>query len=985
MPLADCLTRASLMEPEHPLTAISWTGHAPFAFWLVEALRPRTIVELGTHAGYSYFCFCQAVRAFDVGASCHAVDTWRGDEHASFYDEDVFGDVEAINARYGDFSRLHRMLFAEALPLFEDGSIDLLHIDGRHRYEDVREDYEGWLPKLAPNGVVLLHDTRVRRDDFGVHRFFAELRERHPAFEFHHQHGLGVVAPSGVPDPLRPLLEADVNGRALVADLYARLGDDLATRLSSAPAAPEEDARLRAIEERLGELDARAQEAAWGREASDLAERDARLFGALHDASAKLGAVAEHVERVAASAEHALAYAAQTIPMPVPRAPKRSKDWKGKRERAANRIGGSYRLLREYGPAEGGRLAVRNWSRMGRPAGEYADWVRRCDTMDEGAQRALALRVEALKERPLISVVMPVYDPPAAVLREAIASVRAQVYGNWELCIANDASREPHVRRILDEAARSDPRIRVEHRAENGNISAASNTALAMARGAWIALLDHDDVLPAKALATVAVALAEHPHADILYSDEDKIDELGHRFEPYFKPDFSVAQLLEQNLINHLGVYRTDLVREAGGFREGFEGSQDHDLALRCLARSDPSRVVHLREVLYHWRPGGGESVSEARLEQCVSAARRAIADYVGGHVRDRSAERVAAPSAADPPVVEANPVVPSWHRVRWPLPADPPLVSAIVPTRDAGDLVEQCVSGLLERTDYPALEVVLVDNGSTDPASLATFERLSADPRVRVLRRPGPFNYSALNNAAAREARGDLLLLINNDIDVIGADWLAEMVGQALRPEVGIVGAKLLYGNGTVQHAGVRLGAGRFKGGPGVAGHLGLHKPPDAPGHGGLYAITREVSAVTAACMLVRREAFEAAGGLDERELTVAFNDIDLCLKARAAGWRVVYAAHAVLHHLESATRGSDLEGEKLARFTREANVMRERWAPSLDDDPFYSPRFDHRSEDFTLDVDCPTIALVSTGRPVAMKPTRGMKNEEPTRSSIK
>lgn len=620
-------------------------------------------------------------------------------------------------------------------------------------------------------------------------------------------------------------------------------------------------------------------------------------------------------------------------------------DRRAKRGRARNRLRGSWRLLREHGPLEGLRRAARDWNRLGRAGATYGEWLERHGTLSRAGMADLESRLGALPERPLISVLMPVYDPPAGALREAIGSLREQVYADWELCAVDDASPAPHVADVLGEASAADPRIRTMRRERNGGISAASDDALAMARGRWIALFDHDDRLAPEALAHVALALAERPDADMLYTDEDHIDVRGRRVDPYFKPGFSVAHLLEQNFLNHLGVYRADLVRTAGGFRSSSDGSQDHDLALRCLAHSDPSRIVHVRRVLYHWRMGGGLSVSERRLEACAEAARHAVAEHVGGTV----GETGAAPT--DRPVVVPHPIVPGAQRIRWPIPDPAPLVTAIVPTRDAGDLVRQCLEGLLHRTDYPAVEALIVDNGSTDPASLATFSALADDPRVGVLSSPGPFNYAALNNEAAAEARGELLLLLNNDIDVIDPDWLREMVGQALRPGIGIVGAKLLYGDGTVQHAGVRLGMGHFAGGPGVAGHLGVRAARDDPGYRGLYAHTREVSAVTAACMLIRREAFEAVGGLDAERLPVAFNDIDLCLRVRARGWRTIYAAHAVLHHLESATRGSDMEGEKLARFTREVGAMRERWGDALLDDPFYSPLFRYDAGDFEFE----------------------------------
>ena len=918
----------------------AWTEHAPFAFWLVETLRPRTLVELGTHGGYSYFAFCQAVRRFGTGTACHAIDTWRGDDHAGFYDESVFEAVTSTNRPYEDFSHLHRSTFAEALDGFEDGTIDILHIDGRHGYADVREDYEAWLPKLAENGVVLFHDTQVRQKDFGVRYYFGELKPHHPHVDFRHGHGLGVIAPKGVPTDLRALFDeaGAPPTRELAIGLYRTLGDRVAHLLAERAGAQRDASTLSAAD--LAEVEMLI---AWLRGAIQ-GQPDDRLAGQLHTLigwALQMRARLPEDERM--KAESAIVDPSVEA-SDIPPQGRPSKDWKDRRRRARNRLLGSWRLIEKEGVVRGLARIPGDWRHMGRIDGRYAEWIATCDELSLADRKRLRARLKGLPSRPLISVIMPVFDTPETILRDAIASVQAQIYKDWELCIANDASSEPHVRVILDEAARADDRIRVVHRATNGNIAAASNTALDLARGEWIALMDHDDLLPEKALATVALTIAQSPDADILYSDEDKVDQRGRRFDPYFKPKFNIEQMLSQNLVNHLGVYRAKLLHDIGGFRVGFEGSQDYDLALRCLSRSSPERVLHIPQILYHWRQESGTaSFSEAHLDRCVDAAERTVQEYL----------ETAGDVAGEGGSVRRHASVRGFLQPRWAVPDPEPLVSIIIPTRDAGDLVEQCVRGIVERTRYANLEILIIDNGSTDPASLAVFEMLNADERVRVVRDPSEFNYSALNNRAAREARGDLLLLLNNDIDVLAPDWLGVMVGQASRPGVGAVGAKLLYADERVQHAGVRLGAGTFDGGPGVAGHFAHKRRRNDPGYFGAYALTREVSAVTGACMMLKREAFESVCGLDE-ELKVAFNDIDLCLRLRERGWRIIYAADAVLFHLESATRGVDTAPGKRDRFGREVRFMRERWGETLQNDPFYSRHFDYRSADFVLDPRC-------------------------------
>jgi GT2 family glycosyltransferase len=444
--------------------------------------------------------------------------------------------------------------------------------------------------------------------------------------------------------------------------------------------------------------------------------------------------------------------------------------------------------------------------------------------------------------------------------------------------------------------------------------------------------MDHDDILPERALYEVAALLQDHPDADLIYSDEDKIDAHGRRYEPHFKAAWNAELILAQNFVSHLGVYRRSLLAEVGGLREGFEGSQDFDLALRVSERTRPERIRHIPWVLYHWRQEGGpETFSQAQMDRCADAARRAVEE----HLARTGQTRVSATNQAD---------APGWIDVRRAPPEPRPLVSIIVPTRDRADLLQRCADGVLRETDYAPLELIVVDNGSAEPATAALFERLRADPRVRILAAPGPFNYSALNNLAAAEAAGEVLVLLNNDIEVTDAGWLSALVAQAVRPTVGAAGARLLFPDGRVQHAGVVVGVG------GVAGHLGYGQPGDNGGYYKHLTTARNVTAVTAACLAIRKAVWDEVGGLDAERLPVAFNDVDLCLKLRARGYDVVFEPHAQLVHHESATRGDDRSPADQARFDAELAAMRERWGAALDDDPFYSPLFDRTRSDHHL-----------------------------------
>ena len=573
---------------------------------------------------------------------------------------------------------------------------------------------------------------------------------------------------------------------------------------------------------------------------------------------------------------------------------------------------------------------------LGPDDASYQAWIRDCDTLTDADRAAIGKHITALDLHPLISVVMPCYQTSEPLLRAAIASVQSQLYPHWELCIADDASPSMHVGAILREFAALDPRIKWMRRDINGHIARATNSAMALATGEFVALMDHDDLLAETALYEVAVEVNAHPQTDLLYSDSDFVDIDGRRHTPYFKTDWSPDLFLAHNLFSHLGVYRRALLKQIGGVREGLEGSQDHDLALRAAALTDRSNIRHIPAMLYHWRENeGAVSFSQAHLDRCVAAAQVAV----------RESLRKPGDVAPNASVVRAD-IVPHWQRVRWYLPDPLPRVTLIVTSRDRADLLERCTEGLLHRTGYPDIELILVAN-STDARTEALLSRLAHDDRVRLLQRPGEFNYSALNNAAAAAATGDILVLIDNEVDVSDPDWLREMVSHAIRPEIGAVGAKLLHADGTVQHAGVVLGIGAFKGGPGIAVNLGAGQPRHATGYYGQLLLTRDVSAVSGACLAVRKKVFEDVGGLNDKDLPVAFSDIDFCLRIGQTGLRNVFTPYAELFYSPSATQ----DGEVLPKSADyEGRYMRSRWGKVLDNDPFYNLNFSRNDAYYRL-----------------------------------
>jgi glycosyltransferase involved in cell wall biosynthesis/2-polyprenyl-3-methyl-5-hydroxy-6-metoxy-1,4-benzoquinol methylase len=559
---------------------------------------------------------------------------------------------------------------------------------------------------------------------------------------------------------------------------------------------------------------------------------------------------------------------------------------------------------------------------------DYDAWIKRYDTLDAQSRWQITEHIRTWESQPLISIIMPVFDPPMDLLRAAVDSVRYQLYPHWELCIADDASTNPDVRLYLEQLQLDDPQVKVFFREHNGHICAASNSAIELATGEYLALMDNDDLITEHALYWVARTIVENPGVGLIYSDEDKIDLQGKRSSAYFKPDWNEFLFRSQNMICHLGLYRRDVVERAGGFRLGFEGAQDYDLAMRCIEQLEPGQIIHIPRVLYHWRIHEGSTAKGG--DQKPYAAEAGL-KALNEHLQRQSL------------AAEAELLPMGMYRIRHQLPDDLPLVSLIIPTRNAHQLVKQCIESIRQLTTYENYEIILVDNGSDDAESLSYFAQLEREPDVLVLRDERPFNYSALNNFAVSHARGELVGLINNDIEVISPDWLGEMVSLALLPGVGAVGARLWYPDDRLQHGGVIAGVG------GVAGHSHKCLPRGEYGYFCRASLTQELSAVTAACMIIRKSVFEQVNGLDEVNLKVAFNDVDFCLRLREAGYVNVYTPFAELYHHESATRGAEDTSRKKKRFKKEIDYMLARW-PEIKEDYAYNPNLTLDHEDFGL-----------------------------------
>ncbi len=557
------------------------------------------------------------------------------------------------------------------------------------------------------------------------------------------------------------------------------------------------------------------------------------------------------------------------------------------------------------------------------PPEEYRRWIKAFEPTKIELQKQ---RQRVFRRAPIVSIVVPVFNPPAEYLDAMLKSVFDQTYPHWQLCLA-DASTAPHVRPILEKAA-ADRRVKVRYLESNGGIVGNSNAALELASGDSVALVDHDDTLAPFALFAIAEALEAAPDADVLYSDEDKLNFAGERVEPNFKPDWSPETLQSRNYICHLAVFQTELLRELGGFRAGYDGAQDHDLILRATERA--KRIVHVPQVLYHWRMHRQSTAADAGSKGYAhDAGRRAVQD----HLRRTGVDATVHDGA-----------VPGMYHVIHHLRTQP-LVSVIVPNKDAVEMLARCVDSLAN-SSYANYELLIVENGSTRPETLAYYRQLERQPHVRILEWTKPFNYAAVNNFAALEAKGDLLLFLNNDIEAINPDWLERLVKVGVQPGVGAVGAKLYFADDTIQHAGIVIGMG------GIAGHSHGSFPRDAAGHMQRLRYAQNVSAVTGACLLCPAKVFREVGGFDEG-FVLAFNDVDLCLRILAHGRRVVWTPHAELYHFESKTRGYEDTPEKLRRFRREIELFQSKWGEFLrKGDPHYNPHYRLDRPDFALRV---------------------------------
>lgn len=557
---------------------------------------------------------------------------------------------------------------------------------------------------------------------------------------------------------------------------------------------------------------------------------------------------------------------------------------------------------------------------------DYKEWYENHKVSQEELEKQ---KKKVFVYAPKISILVPVYNTPQVFLKQMIQSVRKQTYANWELCIANANPDNEEVKQILEICTKKDDRIKVVNVPENEGIAQNTNCALDIATGEFIGLLDHDDLLEENALYEIVSCLNKKKETDVLYTDEDKVTtDLDEYFLPNFKPDFNLDMLRANNYICHFFVAKKELIEKVGGFRAEYNGAQDYDLILRCTEQAQ--NVAHIAKILYHWRVHK-ESTADNPLSKMYAyeAGKKAIE----GHL---------ARCHIDGEVLQTDNL--GFYRVKYPVKGKP-LVSILIPNKDQVDTLDKCLRSIEERTDYDNYEIIIIENNSTEQKTFDYYNQICND-KIRVVYWKKEFNYSAINNFGVDQAKGEYLLLLNNDMEVISRDWMSELLGHCQRPEVGAVGARLYYPDDTVQHAGIIIGIG------GVAGSVFVGMKRGYTGYMHRAAIQQDLSAVTAACMMIKRSVFEEAGRLEE-QLKVAFNDVDLCLKIRKNGYLIVYDPYVELYHYESKTRGAEDTKEKVRRFQSEIEYMRCHWIDILKNgDPAYNPNLTLKKWDYSLKV---------------------------------
>lgn len=889
-----------------PIDSSAWSGHYFFAYDLVRNIKPKVIVELGTHKGNSLFSMAQAIKDGNLKTKLHAVDTWEGDSQAGFYGEDIYKDFLKISKKYYQNVEIvpHKMLFDDALKSFKDNSIEILHIDGLHTYEAVKHDFETWLPKVKKDtGVIMFHDVCEIQKDFGVYRLWEELKKKYKdKITFEHYHGLGVVF----------LGSCTTDIQKYFPHYYAALSKNQDYNYS-----------LKLLEEKNKEL-------------------EKNIFEIHKTIEEMHNNIARYQKKEQVWNKKEVIMNEYKIEVEEFRSFKKGYIWKilviGRKLKKylknffinIRNDGVTFTFKRMFIKTKN---IIRYRRKIYMEKNSYKYWLKN-NTINRERRKRIQEEINTLKYHPLISIVMPVYNVDLKWFKEAIKSIKQQIYTNWELCIADDASTNPQLIKYLKYLS-EDKKIKIIFREKNGHISEATNSALELATGSFVAFMDNDDYIYPHALAEVVKVLNEKPETDFIYSDEDKLEITGERVSPFFKPDWSPDLFMSTNYLCHLTVARKEIVDLVGGFRKGYEGSQDYDLYLRITEKTD--KIEHIPDILYSWRKIPGSTATQYKDKNYAEKTTlKALKDSLK---RRKTRGEV------------FTGLFPGSFRVKYNI-IGKPLVSIIIPTKDKNKYIERCISSIFAKTTYYNYEILIVDTGSTEKETLEYYKTIKENPKIRFLYWKKNFNYSSVNNFGVKHSKGEYILLLNNDTEVITPNWIENLLEHAQRRRIGAVGAKLYYPDYKIQHAGIVLGINSGEG-RGVAGHAFKFHTNKIQGFPIQKDIIRNYSGVTAACLMIQKKKFKEVGGLEEK-LRIAFNDVDFCLKLLEKGYYNIYTPYTELYHHESISVGTpESQTRDIDEFKKEIDTMYERWEDKLLNDSFYNKNLSLRSEDFRIKID--------------------------------
>ena len=925
----------------------------PFAFNLMKVFKPNVFVELGTHYGDSYFTFCQARETYNLDTKCFAIDHWKGDVHSALYGDEVFDRVYEHNKKfYSEFSELIRNDFSSAIDNFKDDSIDLLHIDGFHTFEAVENDFRSWLPKVKENGLVLLHDICVQERDFGVWKFWEQISREFSSCALSFGNGLGILQKNTDADSLPIVENSDLYFKEFAKDVYLLSGEKLLLETQNKKYLKEitkeknnsfyiqknstinlnnckqhnEDLnyKLNQANERIFALQKELKcvinnknifrfiigklchtkeniRCSWvnPKNLFSLSKKPVSINGCISLTGENLvKAIFINIGKRNVLCDYEININEKNKDYFFHTYLKMGYGFKkctliavlsnDKKIRLGSRIFFSLKSSSNYYSGE-------NYLTSFRRLDPFESWLRVNQLTSRNLKSYRHLN-DSCEKNVLFSIIIPVYKPQIKFLKEALQSVYNQTFNSWQICITDDCSNDDELSTFLNQRSKDNPKIKLHQRIENGGIAKATNDSISLATGEFLVFLDQDDLLSPIALAEFACYLQRFPSTDLIYSDDDKIDVDGRHYSPQFKPDWSPELLLSYCYISHAKVVRSSLSKQIGHFREGYDGSQDYDYLLRLTEKC--RKIGHISKILYHWRALPSSTAFDAGSKPySFAAGKKAVADAF---------ERRNVICTVEQPVWAQD------ERLGIFLPVFPhqgPDVTILIPTRNNLKFLKNCLESL-KKTAYRNYTITILDNDSDDESTLDYLENLS-HTKLRLSNKGGKFNFSYLVNEGVKNSNTSHVLLLNDDTEIINPNWLSQMVGLISLEGVGCVGAKLLFANNTIQHAGIVHEISNGFAGPAFRG-----EPTDSPGYLNYIRVNRNYSAVTAACLLIKRKTFLELDGFDEDEFAVAYNDVDFCYRLIESGLRCVYCSDALLYHHEGSSRGFNDNISELISF---------------------------------------------------------------------